>query len=180
MVLTVRAATLDDAEDIVRINVHGWQKAYAGIVPGDVLDAMETTGRAERYRHRMRQATDAEHLVAVEDSATVGYVGFGRYRIGQQEHAVHRTVAEVFAIYVDPSRWGTGAGRTLMDAALVGLAEQGFREVRLWVLAANHQARRFYERAGFTLDGAAADYPVSRPDGSIVDLPEVRYARSLP
>lgn len=178
--LTVRAATLDDAEDIVRINVNGWQKAYAGIVPADVLDAMETTGRADRYRHRMRRATDAEHLVAVEDGGTVGYVGFGRYRIGQQEHALHRTVAEIFAIYVDPPRWGTGAGRTLMDAALARLAGRGFRQVRLWVLTANHQARRFYERAGFTFDGAAAQYPVSRPDGSIVDLPEVRYARYLP
>jgi ribosomal protein S18 acetylase RimI-like enzyme len=179
-VLTVRAATLDDAEDIVRINVNGWQKAYAGIVPADVLDAMEPTGRVERYRHRMRQAADTEQLIAVEDGVTVGYVGFGRYRIGQQEGALHRTIAEIFSIYVDPPRWGTGAGRTLMDAALARLTQRGFRQVRLWVLAANHQARRFYERAGFTVDGATADYPVSRPDGSIVDLPEVRYARLLP
>lgn len=178
--LTVRAATLDDAEDIVRINVHGWQKAYAGIVPADVLDAMETTGRADRYRHRMRQATDAEHLVAVADGEVVGYVGFGRYRIGQQEHALHRTVAEIFAIYVDPPRWGTGAGRALMTAALARLTERRFPEVRLWVLAANDQARRFYERAGFTLDGATASYPVGRPDGSFAELPEVRYARTLP
>ncbi len=140
--LTVRAATLDDADDIVRINIRGWQKAYAGIVPDDVLDAMEITGRADRYRHRMRQATDAEHFVATENGTTVGYVGFGRYRIGQQEAALHRTIAEVFAIYV--------------------------------------QARRFYERAGFTVDGTTAGYPVSRPDGSVVELPEVRYARALP
>jgi ribosomal protein S18 acetylase RimI-like enzyme len=179
-VLTVRSATLDDAEDIVRINVHGWQKAYAGIVPDDVLDAMEATGRVERYRERMRLATAAEQLVAVEDRSIVGYVGFGPYRIGQHDGARHRTIAEVFSIYVDPPRWGTGAGRTLMDAALARLAGRGFRQVRLWVLTANHQARRFYERAGFTFDGAAAQYPVSRPDGSIVDLPEVRYARYLP
>jgi GNAT superfamily N-acetyltransferase len=179
-VLTVRAATLDDADDIVRINVHGWQRAYTGIVPADVLDAMEITGRAERYRHRMRQATDSQHLVATDDGATVGYVGFGRYRIGQQNGALHRTVAEVFAIYVDPPRWGTGTGRALMDAALTRLAERGFGQVRLWVLAANHQARRFYERAGFTVDGATAGYPVGRPDGSVVELPEVRYARALP
>jgi ribosomal protein S18 acetylase RimI-like enzyme len=179
-VVTVRAATFDDAEDIVRINVHGWRKAYAGIVPDDVLDAMETTGRADRYRHRMRQATDAEHLIATENGGTVGYVGFGRYRIGQQEGALHRTIAEVFAIYVDPPRWGTGAGRALMDAALTRLIERGFQQVRLWVLAANHQARRFYERSGFTADGTTAAYPVSRPDGSVVELPEIRYARPLP
>jgi ribosomal protein S18 acetylase RimI-like enzyme len=179
-VWTVRAATLDDADDIVRINVHGWQRAYAGIVPDDVLDAMEVTGRAERYRHRMRHPDNFQHLVATDDGRVVGYVCLGNYRLGQDNGAVHRFAGEILAIYVDPPRWGTGAGRALMDAALARLAARGFQQVRLWVLAANHQARRFYERAGFTLDGAAADYPVSRPDGSIVDLPEVRYARPLP
>ena len=86
----------------------------------------------------------------------------------------------MFAIYVDPPRWGTGAGRALMTAALARLTERCFPEVRLWVLAANDQARRFYEGAGFALDGATTSYPVGRPDGSFVELPEVRYARTLP
>jgi ribosomal protein S18 acetylase RimI-like enzyme len=179
-VLTVRAATLDDADDIVRINVHGWQKAYAGIVPADVLDAMEITGRAERYRYRMRHADNFQHLVAADDEKVVGYVCLGNYRLEQDGGALHPYVGEILAIYVDPPHWGTGAGRALLNAALARLAERGFRQVRLWVLAANHQARRFYERAGFTLDGASAGYPVGRPDGSVVDLPEVRYARPVP
>ncbi len=179
-VLTVRAATLDDAEDIVRINVHGWQRAYAGIVPQDVLDAMESDGRADRYRHRMRHADGFEHLVATQDGRVIGYVSCGNYRIGQDDWTLHQKVGEIVAIYVEPARWGTGAGRALMAAALRRLADRGFREVRLWVLAANDQARRFYERTGFTLDGATAAYPVSRPDGSVVELPEVRYTRPLP
>ena len=177
--VTVRAATLEDAADIVRINVHGWQKAYAGIVPDEVLDAMDPAGRVEHYQRRMSQP-DFEHHVAVDDAVVVGYVTLGPYRIGQYDGIRHRSVGEILAIYVDPPRWGTGAGRTLMHAALARLAGRDFRSVRLWVLAANHQARRFYERAGFAPDGTSAAYPVARPDGSIVDLPEVRYARPLP
>jgi ribosomal protein S18 acetylase RimI-like enzyme len=180
-VLTVRTATTADADDIVRINVHAWQRAYPGIVPLDVLDAMVVEGRVERYRYRMRHSPGFEHLVAAEAEKVLGYACLGNYRLAQQQDgALHREVGEITAIYVDPSRWGTGVGRSLMEAALDRLTKRGFRSVRLWVLAANWQARRFYERAGFTADGATASYPVGRPDGSVVQLPEVRYTRPLP
>jgi GNAT superfamily N-acetyltransferase len=180
-VLTVRAATTGDAADIVRINVQAWQKAYVGIVPADVLDSMEVEGRVDRYRYRMRHSPGFEHLVVTEDGMVVGYACLGNYRLGQQQNgALHREIGEVTAIYVDPPRWGTGAGRALMDAARYRLTERGFTTVRLWVLAANHQARRFYERAGFVPDGATAGYPVGRPDGTVIELPEVRYTRELP
>jgi ribosomal protein S18 acetylase RimI-like enzyme len=179
-VLTVRVATPQDAADIVRINVHGWRLAYAGIVPDDVLAAMDVTARVERYRQRMGQSSQFESLLAQDSGATIGYTSLGPYRIGQHEGVLSRRVGEVVAIYVDPPRWGTGAGRALMDAALARLAARGFSSVRLWVLADNGRARRFYERAGFTPDGARAAYPVTRPDGSVVDLPELRYARLLP
>jgi ribosomal protein S18 acetylase RimI-like enzyme len=179
-VLTVRAARPEDAGEIVRINVHGWQRAYAGIVPDDVLAGMDIDGRADRFRTRLAEPGAFEVLVAVEGDATVGYVAAGPYRIGQRDDVLHREVGEVVAIYVDPPSWGTGAGRTLMDAALARLAARGFRSVRLWVLVDNRQARRFYERAGFTADGASARYPIGRADGTVVDLPEVRYARRLP
>jgi GNAT superfamily N-acetyltransferase len=179
-VLTVRAATPADAGEIVRINVHGWQTAYAGVVPGDVLAAMDIEVRTARYRYRMAEPSPFEVLVAGVGADIAGYTSFGPYRLGQRDGALHRDVGEVIAIYVDPPRWGTGVGRALLGAALDRLAERGFGAVRLWVLSANRQARRFYERAGFTADGATAHYPVGRPDGRVVELPEVRYARRLP
>ncbi len=178
--LTVRAATGDDAADIVRINVHGWRRAYRGVVPDDVLAAMSIEDRVDRYRQRMSQPSDFETLVAQDGGAIVGYVSLGPYRVGQRDGVLSRRVGEVVAIYVDPSRWGTGAGRLLMTSALRRLAGRGFQSVRLWVLVDNSQARRFYERAGFTPDGAHAHYPIGRPDGTVVDLPELRYTRRLP
>lgn len=178
--LTVRPARLDDADEIVRINVAGWRKAYAGIVPDDVLAAMDVADRAGRYRDRMSRPGPFENLVVVDQDQVVGYVALGPYRVGQRDGLYSRRVGEVIAIYVDPPRWGTGAGWTLMEAALHRLAARGFETVRLWVLADNGQARRFYERAGFTPDGTHASYPVSRPNGTVVDLPELRYTRCLP
>ncbi len=77
--------------------------------------------------------------------------------------------SEVYAIYVHPDAWSTGAGRALMTEALVQLGDVA---VVLWVLEDNHRARRFYERAGFVADGSRKH--AEMPGGPI---PEVRYRR---
>jgi ribosomal protein S18 acetylase RimI-like enzyme len=174
MPLEIRPAGPDDAYDIVRINVHAWQKAYAGIVPEDVLAAMDIDRRTERQRRRLFDEAPFRTLMAVHGGSSVGYVHFGPYRDGEQ---LNRAAGEIVAIYVQPGSWGTGAGRTLLGEALASLAEQGLTEVRLWVLEANQPARRFYQIAGFIEDGGRASYPVRRPDGGVVDLDEIRYTR---
>jgi ribosomal protein S18 acetylase RimI-like enzyme len=169
--LTLRTATFDDAQDIVRINVECWQRAYAGIVPDAVLSAMDVRVRTARYRERMAEPGPHETLLATEAGSTVGYVTFGPYRDGR---ALDETVGEIAALYVDPAAWRTGAGRALTTAAVGRLAERGLDEVRLWVLEANLPARRFYARVGFHPDGATATYPVRHPDGGLVHLAEIR------
>ena len=47
---------------------------------------------------------------------------------------------------------------------------------RLWVVAANTRARRFYERAGMAPDGARATFT---PPGGTEGLVEIRYAMRL-
>ncbi len=46
---------------------------------------------------------------------------------------------------------GTGAGRRLLQAALQGCAERGYRRVYLWTFDQLHAARHLYEHHGFTL-----------------------------
>jgi GNAT superfamily N-acetyltransferase len=172
--LTLRPGVPADAYEIVRINANGWRRAYAGIVPDDVLAAIDVDQRARRYGRRMAEDRTHDTLVATDDGRIVGYVHFGPYRDGED---LDPSVGEVAAIYVDPKDWGTGAGRLLMDAALAALAARGCAEVRLWVLEANHPARGFYGHLGFRPDGGRSTFPVRRSDGTVVDLPEVRYAR---
>ena len=70
---------------------------------------------------------------------------------------------------MDPDEWGTGTANRLIAAALAALPDG---TVRLWVLADNHRARRFYERHGFAADGTLDVY---RPSGSADEVPQVRY-----
>ncbi|WP_345627719.1 GNAT family N-acetyltransferase [Rugosimonospora acidiphila] len=170
--LTVRPAMPRDALDIARINVTCWQRAYVGMVPDDVLTSMDVHTAESRYRRRLSAPGPHETLLATDGGVTAGYVYFGPYREGRR---LDSTVGEIIGIYVDPAAWRTGAGRTLMTAALKRLSERGWDEVRLWVLEANDSARGFYARLGFRPDGATAGYPVRRVDGSAVELAEVRY-----
>jgi GNAT superfamily N-acetyltransferase len=83
------------------------------------------------------------------------------------------SVGEIRSFFVAAGRWGQGIGRELMAAALDSLRERGCTEATVWSFAANERANTFYERAGFTRDGA------ERTEDEWAHLPEVRFRRSL-
>ncbi|WP_119296159.1 GNAT family N-acetyltransferase [Streptomyces sp. YIM 130001] len=178
MSIRVRAMTLADAEAVAAIRVRGWQSAYRGLVPDGHLDAMDVTENAARQRerllHRDPLTTD---LVAERDGVAIGWGCVGPYRPGggSAPEPADRPDGELYALYVDPHAFGTGAGRALLTALLEMAAAAGHGRLLLWVLEGNVLARRFYERSGFTADGAHDPCEV---DG--VPAPEVRYCRPLP
>lgn len=172
MTYQVREPRVVDIEAIAAINVRAWQHAYAGLMPADFLASQESAPRAAALRERFRTGTCAPGFVAVGDTGTVaGYCWFGDYRPDDDAPSPPgEGWGEIYAIYVDPSAIGTGAGGALMTATLGALAP---RPVALWVLEGNAPARGFYERAGFRPDGTTADF---RAGGLLI--PEVRYTLS--
>lgn len=77
---------------------------------------------------------------------------------------------ELDAFFLDPTNWGLGAGRALMDAALAAFQEGGFRDATLWTAAENHRPRRIYETGGWRIDGVDR-----RRAFAGVEFVEVRY-----
>jgi ribosomal protein S18 acetylase RimI-like enzyme len=152
---SIRAIALEDAEEVERLRVAGWQAAYRGILPDDYLNRLRVDG--ERRRRRMVEQATAEQpyvvveSVAVQGGAIVGWVAAGRCRDVDRPDPGQ---GEIYAIYVLPEWWGRGAGRLLMAHAVRALAEAGYPDITLWVLEANQQARRFYAAAGFRPDGS--------------------------
>lgn len=166
----VRPMTEADIDAVATIRVRGWQAAYAGIVPSGYLDAMSVEEDAARRRDFFARSTGrVENLVAVDGDTVTGWAAHGPSRGDDATPAD----GELYAIYVRPGLIGTGIGRALTDAALASAAARGFTRMRLWVLADNARARRFYEQAGFAPDGASQEEDY---DGTL--LTEVRYARS--
>src|SRR5207248_11162399 len=73
----------------------------------------------------------------------------------------------------DPDRWGEGAGRALNARGEDELAET-WDEAILWTLEDNPRTRRFYEAAGWRLDGTTGSFERLGVSAAIV-----RYAKPL-
>jgi L-amino acid N-acyltransferase YncA len=167
----VRPATPGDAVAIATAHVRSWQTAYRGIVPAAVLDSLSIDRRASWWRGELAAMAPPTACWVVERSGRV--VGFASVGTARGDSAAPG-VGELFAIYLEPEAWSLGLGRALMDQAVVGLRDGGFRAAILWVLADNARGRQFYERAGWQPDGATMTWETSG-----ATLPEVRYRIEL-
>ena len=63
----------------------------------------------------------------------------------------HDGYTELDGLFVEPELWGNGVGRTLVDAA----THEARRCGHALLVIAGAEARGFYERCGFTREGAA-------------------------
>jgi ribosomal protein S18 acetylase RimI-like enzyme len=164
----LRRARGADAPAVAAVNIHAWQVAYRGIIPDAHLDGLDVATRAARYDFDTTVAGAPETWIAVDGDDVVGFVAFAPSRDDDLPG-----FGEVFALYVAPDRWRSGAGSALLAQAEALLRDAGFNEAHLWVLEDNARARRFYERAGWTPDGARKVVEIGgRP------LAEVRYRKA--
>jgi GNAT superfamily N-acetyltransferase len=60
-------------------------------------------------------------------------------------------IAELDGLFVEPDLWRQGVGAALVDVAVHEARRQGLA----MTVVANPSAKEFYERCGFTLEGAA-------------------------
>jgi len=149
----IRQATVADASSIAEIHIRSWQWAYRGLIPDDYLDhlsAMLNT-RAEEHRVQLaRNVPQRRWWVIEEASRIVGFAITGP----SNDPDVPPTTAMIYALYLAPDRAGKGVGRSLFAHAVAGLQRRAYTQATLWVLENNLRARRFYEAAGWTPDGA--------------------------
>jgi ribosomal protein S18 acetylase RimI-like enzyme len=167
----IRPALPADLDAIGAVHQQARQVAYAGIVPAAALEAM-TARKLRNWWARRFAAEAADHRMAVLDRGGV-VVGFSYVGPATSGNGVSGA-GELYALHVHPDHQGRGLGRALIRHAVGTLADLGYRDAVLWVLAGNASARRFYARAGWTEDGATRTGPIGD-----VDVPQVRYVRPI-
>lgn len=156
--IAIRGAEPGDADAILRVRARTWQAAYSHIFPPDQLEAMSAESASSRWTAWWRgiiedPAPKSHTLVADEAGEIVGFAHLGLER----DAAGPEPIGELYAIYVLPGTWGRGVGQALMAEAIARFRADGFPEVVLWVLEDNPRTRRFYELAGWQVDGGFKD-----------------------
>jgi GNAT superfamily N-acetyltransferase len=154
-----------DAPGVARVHVASWRRAYPGLINQAFLDSMDVESRTESWNRILRQ-TRGRVLVAEDDGVVGGFCAVGP--------STEENWGEVYAIYLDPDRWGQGVGRALLAAGERALLDDGQWQALLWVLDRNVRARAFYERQGW-LPGK----PIRIENIGGADVNEARYEKVL-
>jgi GNAT superfamily N-acetyltransferase len=146
--IKIREALIDDAPELARIQVAGWQHAYRGQMPQDFLDGLSVERRREQYVDWINSPPPKSHrLVAVQGDQVLGFSIVGANP--NQDLTEHN--GHLYAIYLDPPWIGKGVGAALIRESAAVLRREGFTTATLWVLATNASARGFYEHHGWVL-----------------------------
>ncbi len=166
--MEVRAAELRDARAIGESHAEAWRIGFSGLFPPDWL-----LGAVEDRRQRWCEAlpghlAEGSVMVAQSGAGVIGFVHFGQ---SEQE----ATVGEIFALYVHPDHWGSGAAKALSQHASEQLGAEGIERVVLWTLAGAGRSRGFYDHNGWALTGRTAMRDFG--DGSPTEL--IQYWREL-
>ncbi|QZP37794.1 GNAT family N-acetyltransferase [Halobaculum magnesiiphilum] len=155
--MTIRRATVGDADAIRRIAGDSWEADYPSILsresvesgveewydPARVRGAVEADDEllyvAERGEDTTADAADAEEIVGFAHGVVDGNAGAGH----------------VLRLYVHPDARGEGRGRRLLERVRDDLFDRGVDRIHATVLRENEPGNEFYRSFGFERTGEA-------------------------
>ena len=103
---------------------------------------------------------------------SAGHVAFTQAREREEPRPDIPGLAHLWMLFVRPPWWGSGLAGRLNGLAVGEAAARGYAAIRLHTPAGNARARAFYEREGWSTDGAAIPEP-------LLGLDLVEYRRDL-
>lgn len=144
--LAITTLVAADLPEIAETHVRVWQEAYAGQMPQDFLDALDSAARLERWKETFGHNKDDPRygtLVAHIDGVMAGFLSYGPARDAGREN-----MFETYAINIRKAFWSAGVGYRLFQECCRQLKSQGASQTYLWVLMTNDRAIKAYKRWG--------------------------------
>jgi ribosomal protein S18 acetylase RimI-like enzyme len=147
--MRLRLATFTDAEAIAHIRIEAWRAAYGDFMPSSYLGSLDPTPTIESLKAKLSTQDSGLSVTVAEHAQYV--VGFSM--LGSPRYEAGASTIELWALNVQPSSWGLGAGRALTLNCIEEARSQGKSVIELWCICGNLPAQQTYESCGFRLTG---------------------------
>lgn len=148
--ISLRRATVADAEAIAQVRIESWRVTYRGMIPDSYLDGMQLEDSVQHWRSILQilpEKTDQLCVIVAESEGQL--IGFAsgmllpETKLGMQ--------AEVSALYLRPAWQRSGIGRRMLQKVARTVQALGADSLLVWVLSDNLAARKFYAQMGAAL-----------------------------
>ncbi|NEA37060.1 GNAT family N-acetyltransferase [Streptomyces sp. SID13031] len=150
---SVRLALPDEANAIGVIQVAAWRRAYAELLPAQVLADLDAAQFAAQWRAALIAPGEARNRVMVALAGRT-LVGFAAITASDDPDADPRHDALVAELAIDPESTRAGHGSRLLNAVVDTIRADGFRRVTVWINSTDDVLRSFYTDSGWAADGA--------------------------
>ena len=139
--MQAREATPEDAAAMSDVAEGAWWASCAAFLDADTLREVLAEGYSEAALAEAAEDPELHTVVAVDGAERV--VGFA---VAERTWA---DTVDLHALYVDPDRWGEGAGSALLESVLTHARVEECDYVRVTTFVDNPVARPFFEARGF-------------------------------
>ena len=159
MLITLRRATVEDAQRLSTLGARTFTEAFGHLYPPEDLAAFLAEAYAVDRQRTILAHPDYAVWLLEKGGDAVGHVAAGP--CGLPHPDVAPGDGEIKRLYLLREVQGAGHGARLMDAAMDWLQREGPRTLWVGVWSENIGAQRFYARYGF---GKVGEYlfPVGR------------------
>lgn len=149
MDVTIEQARPEDADRIAAIHVAAWKWAYRELLPTEYLASLDVAQRAVMWKGALGTPAIRVWLGRV-GGELAGFAATGPSR----DAGAGTSTGELGALYVLEERSRMGVGSALLSACVRDLHGRGFQPLTAWTFEKNARALAFYEKNGWTKDGA--------------------------
>ena len=146
MDIVVRLATSCDASDVAEVHMRSWEAAYKDIIPADFIRE-KNAGRPALWENILGNDNTTQYIIK-KNGNTVGMMGMS---VSQDEDVDDGTY-ELTGLYLLPEYFYQGIGTRAMEVAFEKAQNLEMKDMTVWLLENNHNAKRFYEKCGFVHD----------------------------
>ena len=140
MNVIIRQAEIEDAKEIVRINIKSWKDTYKNIFPEEFLNSLDS-----KYEDTVEKCINKinEYIVATIDNKVVGFARFG---MNKKEY--NDEYSEIYALYVDNEFRNNNIGKKILEYAF-NILKNNYKYCLISTIVEN-RANSFYQKNGGT------------------------------